>query len=284
MSTGLLLTAVWLFATGAAIGSFLNVVIYRLPAGISLIWPGSHCPQCGKAIRWYDNVPMIGWMVLNGRCRDCRAPISARYPAVEALCAMLFLVLGLVEWVGGGLNLPLRPMVEPDGMLVFGRTFWQLGGIYAFHLLLICTLLPATWIEYDGQAAPVRLFLPALVIGLAASVRWPELHPVPALPHLTGPWIGLIDGTAGLVVGALLGLLTWRIVNQPRQIATILAPACVGLFLGWQAAAVLTVAAAAIQLMVMASRRLVPGTPRFPPVVWLGLLMLLWLLVWVRVA
>jgi len=75
---------------GLLIGSFLNVVVYRVPAGISVVRPRSRCPACGAAIRAADNVPVISWLVLRGRCRDCRAPISARYPAVEALTALLF--------------------------------------------------------------------------------------------------------------------------------------------------------------------------------------------------
>jgi len=102
------LIAVWLFALGGAFGSFLNVVIYRLPAGMSLLRPGSHCPACKRPIRWFDNVPILGWLILRGRCRDCRAKISARYPTIEAITAGLFLLLAVVECLRDGANLPLR--------------------------------------------------------------------------------------------------------------------------------------------------------------------------------
>ncbi|HVF67649.1 MAG TPA: prepilin peptidase, partial [Pyrinomonadaceae bacterium] len=75
---------------GALIGSFLNVVIHRVPRDESIAFPASHCPSCGTAIRPYDNIPVVSWAVLRGRCRSCRAPISARYPAVELLTAVLF--------------------------------------------------------------------------------------------------------------------------------------------------------------------------------------------------
>ena len=82
---------------GGAIGSFLNVVVYRLPHGISLITPPSHCPNCKRPIRWFDNVPVFGWIMLRGRCRHCRCPISIRYPAVEAFTAAMFAALAAVE-------------------------------------------------------------------------------------------------------------------------------------------------------------------------------------------
>src|SRR5919202_1890554 len=75
---------------GAVIGSFLNVVIHRLPLGESLVSPGSHCPRCGSPVRARDNVPVLSWLLLRGRCRDCGASISPRYPVVEALTAAAF--------------------------------------------------------------------------------------------------------------------------------------------------------------------------------------------------
>lgn len=80
----------WFFLLGAVIGSFLNVVIYRVPRRMSIAWPPSHCPACKEKIRWYDNVPIVSWLLLRGRCRHCKAPISPRYPLVEALCGVLF--------------------------------------------------------------------------------------------------------------------------------------------------------------------------------------------------
>ncbi|MBV8051676.1 MAG: prepilin peptidase, partial [Acidobacteriaceae bacterium] len=79
------------FALGLAFGSFLNVCIYRLPRGMSVVHPRSRCPQCGAAIRFYDNVPVLSWCILRGRCRDCRSRISARYMLVELLTGLLFL-------------------------------------------------------------------------------------------------------------------------------------------------------------------------------------------------
>jgi len=81
----------FIFIVGLAIGSFLNVCIYRIPKKESLVYPPSHCPQCGELIKWYDNIPLISYLLLKGKCRSCHHPISIRYPIVEALTGVLFL-------------------------------------------------------------------------------------------------------------------------------------------------------------------------------------------------
>jgi leader peptidase (prepilin peptidase) / N-methyltransferase len=136
----------WLCLMGGAIGSFLNVVVYRLPLGISLVHPPSHCPACKQPIRWFDNVPVLGWIVLGGRCRNCRSRISIRYPLVEALTAAMFGVLALVE--------------NP------------LSVAYACHLVWLCTLLCAVLIAIDGKRPPLRLLIPALVAGIVWILAW----------------------------------------------------------------------------------------------------------------
>jgi prepilin signal peptidase PulO-like enzyme (type II secretory pathway) len=147
-SAGLLL-GLWWFAVGACVGSFLNVVVYRLPAGLSIVSPGSHCPKCQHPIRWHDNLPIFGWILLRGRCRDCREAISARYPLVELLTAMLFLLVGLA-------------------------TFPAFGSTLCF-LMLLCTLWAAALIEYDAQAVPPRLMRPAAVVAVVALLARPFL-------------------------------------------------------------------------------------------------------------
>ena len=107
-----LMLPLWLGLTGACVGSFTNVVAWRLPRDESVVHPGSHCPRCGHAIRWHDNLPVLGWLFLAGRCRDCRTPISWRYPAVEALSALLWLSSLLVgPAAGGGLTAFIRRRV-----------------------------------------------------------------------------------------------------------------------------------------------------------------------------
>ena len=272
--------AVWLFATGGAIGSFLNVVVYRLPAGKSLVHPGSHCPECKHPIRWHDNIPILGWVLLRGRCRDCATKISARYPVVEAVTAALFVLVGVIEGISGGANLPIRPIAGVEGPVTPLLDIGQLGGIVAYHLLLLCTLLAAALIEYDAHRLRLRLLVPALVVGWSAPLAWPHLHPVPAWPGLSGPPAGLVDGTAGLAVGLLLGLAAWRATGAKEGLGLLVGPLCVGLFLGWQAVLMLTLLTVAVHLVSSVFRRLWPSLRRIPPTAWLALATLVWILTW----
>ena len=84
---------IFIFAVGAIIGSFLNVVIHRVPNEESIVFPNSACPKCSKPIKFYDNIPIISWLILGGKCRNCRAPVSIRYPAVELLTALMFVLV-----------------------------------------------------------------------------------------------------------------------------------------------------------------------------------------------
>jgi leader peptidase (prepilin peptidase)/N-methyltransferase len=133
------LAVVFAAAFGAAIGSFLNVVIYRLPRGESLVHPASHCPGCDHAIRPFDNVPVLAWVWLRGRCRDCRIKISARYPGVEALTAALAVAVVVTE--------------SSTRQLVLG-------------LVLVLVLVPVTMIDFDHQIIPNKITLPAAVSAL----------------------------------------------------------------------------------------------------------------------
>ena len=128
---------------GLLLGSFLNVVIYRLPRGESLISPGSHCPACGVPIKPYDNIPVFGWLLLRGRCRACKEPISIRYPLVEAATAALFVAVVLVKHSARDITL---------------------------GLVLVALLVPITMIDFDRRIIPNKLTFPgaiaAVVIGL----------------------------------------------------------------------------------------------------------------------
>ncbi len=273
--------AVWLAVLGGVIGSFLNVVIYRLPEGMNLSVPASHCPKCKKPIRWYDNVPVLSWIVLRGRCRDCRAPISMRYPLVEAVTAGTFGLLAVVEYASGGANLPPLPPVEIAGLPVeTERSSTQLYAIYGYHLVLLCTLLCAVMIEYDGKRLPRSLFYPAAVAGLIAPVIWPQVHPVPAWSGLQGIAAGLIDGPLGLATGACLGLLGIWIWQKKHRRGAVIALSAVGLFLGWQAALVLGLATMAIGLLLRLLGRGMPVMRRIPPTAGLAPVTLAWIVFW----
>jgi leader peptidase (prepilin peptidase) / N-methyltransferase len=176
--------ALAIFALGLAFGSFLNVCIYRLPKGLSVISPRSSCPNCKHAISFYDNVPVISWLVLRGRCRHCQTRISPRYLVVEVLTGLLFLFC----YAHFGLTLATLKCCT------FG--FLLLGLIFT---------------DAESQLLPDKLTLPGLVLGLLFSLLIPVNDLVSQLlPGLTplvtssAPWrlLSLLDSVAGAVVGA----------------------------------------------------------------------------------
>jgi leader peptidase (prepilin peptidase) / N-methyltransferase len=129
-------TVFWL---GAAIGSFLNVVVYRVPAGLSVIWPPSRCPQCLHQLGMGENIPMLGWLLLRGKCRHCRTPISVRYPLVEAATAIIFVIV----------------------YNRFGISIQTVG-----YSLLMCWLLALSLIDLDTMTLPNSLTQSGLMLGL----------------------------------------------------------------------------------------------------------------------
>ncbi|MEY2514507.1 MAG: leader peptidase (prepilin peptidase) / N-methyltransferase [bacterium] len=154
-------------AFGLIIGSFLNVVAYRLPLRASLSTPGSHCPSCQTPIKPYDNIPLLSWLLLRGRCRGCSAPIAKRYPLVEALTGVLFAAVVAVHY-------------NDVPSLVLG-------------IVLVAFLVPIALIDLDSQIIPNRLTLPAAVI---AVVLGTALDPGGEVERLI----------AGLAAGLVLGL------------------------------------------------------------------------------
>ena len=175
----------FVLALGLSAGSFLNVVIHRLPRrdqGLSLAQPRrSFCPACGAAIRWHDNIPVLSWLGLRAKCRDCRRPISIRYP--------------LVELASGVLALSLFGLYGPDPVFLIQ---------YYFVLCLLAIAL----IDLELMLIPVLLMYPTTGLGLAGALAWPA-------PDLAGPWLWLkLEPAAGphlaSLAGAALGLaLGW---------------------------------------------------------------------------
>jgi leader peptidase (prepilin peptidase) / N-methyltransferase len=133
---------VFVVGFGLLVGSFLNVCIHRLPLTQSIVFPGSRCPRCGHALAWYENVPLLSYAVLRGRCYSCGAPISVRYPIVEALTGALF----LWHW-------------------------WLFGpsALFAVRLVFACALLVLFAIDLDHQILPDVITLPGIVVGFVCS-------------------------------------------------------------------------------------------------------------------
>lgn len=222
-----------LFVLGLAFGSFLNVCIYRLPRGLSVVRPRSACPSCGQAIAWHDNIPMVSWLLLGGRCRRCSSPIRARYVVVELMTGLLFLVC---YWHSGPSLATLKCAVL--GFLVLGLIFT----------------------DAETRLLPDKLTITGLVIGLVLSLFVP-VHDLASvvLPTFFGPAVNpeisyrlysLIDALLGSAVGAsfLYGVgeiyLRWRGV-QGMGFGDVKLMAMIGAFLGLRLT-VLTIFAASM--------------------------------------
>lgn len=166
---------------GAMIGSFLNVVIHRLPKGENLAWPGSHCPKCGHDIRWFENLPIVSWLALRGRCRGCRQPISIRYPLVEALTAGLAV---LVAWRF------LAAPPEPQWPLFFAA------------LVFTFALVPVTFIDFELRIIPDRITKPGMMLAPLISILVPGLHQTHWFPKIAPGAAALLLSALGMLAGA----------------------------------------------------------------------------------
>jgi prepilin signal peptidase PulO-like enzyme (type II secretory pathway) len=254
---GPVLLGLWLFAMGASVGSFLNVVIYRLPAGLNLSHPGSRCPLCLHPIRLRDNIPVLGWLLLGGSCRDCQAPISPRYPLVESLVGLMALSLGLVEVLYLAGNLPDPPIyLQRASHISF--TLETLALLVVLHVACLATITAAAFMQWDRVQVPGRLFLPLIVLALLATLVYPELRPIPAAPlseslfrplapsaspRLFSLLSGLLDSLAALAIlgaaGTAVRIAARRLARAAsvREFPWPVALVALGLVGGWQWAA-----------------------------------------------
>jgi len=207
---------------GLAVGSFLNVCIYRIPLQQSLVSPPSRCPRCGRTLRWFDNVPVMSWLLLGGKCRDCRQRISPQYPIVELVTALLFVA---VVWLA------------PPGPVLVAR------------LILVCLLVVLFGIDFEHQLLPNVLTLPGIVIGLLFSLVGP--------PGLSSALIGVFIGAGILYAIAQAYYMVRRAEGMGMGDVKMLA--MIGAFLGWQAVLVTLVlsslAGAVVGIGLMALRR-----------------------------
>lgn len=176
---------------GACIGSFTNVVVWRLPRQESPIWPGSHCPSCGHPVRWHDNVPVLGWLLLRGRCRDCTAAISARYPIVEAFSGFL--------WLSA-----LIPALRSSNTLLI---------TLLMGLVLVSLLLPLVLIDLDHLWLPEPICRAGVISGVLATalLAWGGGSERPESVLLNH----LIASAAGLLVMEGLSALAEQLLSQP---------------------------------------------------------------------
>jgi len=184
-------------AFGAVVGSFLNVCIYRLPLGRSIVWPASACPQCHRALSWFENIPVASFLALRARCRTCRAPISWRYPFVEALTALFF---------------------------AFAWWYFGPGVLFVSRLVFGCALIVLFAIDLEHHLLPNVITLPGIVVGLGFSV-------------FTEPgWVASLIGIAfGGGVLYLIAEVYYRVRHEEGLgMGDVKMLAMVGAFLGWQ--------------------------------------------------
>ena len=180
---------IFLFAIGACVGSFLNVVIWRLPRGESIVFPGSHCPRCGRAIAWYDNIPLLSWLALRAKCRHCKAPISPRYLVVEAVTAVL--VAGLFLW------LYIARLRSGAGDI---RDTWP---TFLALAALFCGLLACSLVDIESWIIPLEVCWVVSLVGVVCAGASP---PPPGFMAPVSPVAGAmaIAAVAGLGIAMLL--------------------------------------------------------------------------------
>jgi prepilin signal peptidase PulO-like enzyme (type II secretory pathway) len=233
-------TAIWLGIVGACVGSFLNVVAYRMPRGLSVVWKPSHCPRCGHNIRARDNVPVLGWLLLRGRCRDCGEPISPRYALVEAVMGAAFFVLAYAELFSGGANLPGGPFTEATGAWdTVWNPNWTMLRIYAYHATLLCVLMAMALIDQDRQRLPWSIVLFALAVVGVSSWQWRHLYfertrsiRLPEVKAQVDALYGMVWGASLWIVVLGVATLRGKRLIAPRLSAMARASAVVGAFLG----------------------------------------------------
>ncbi|HEX3015938.1 MAG TPA: prepilin peptidase [Desulfobacteria bacterium] len=189
---------------GLIIGSFLNVCIYRIPRQESIAWPGSHCPDCGYVLKWYDLFPVLSYIFLGGKCRQCRSHISWRYPLVEALTGMLFVLAYRYDGLSAGLIV---------------------------HLVFLCLLVVIAFIDLEHLIIPNKLVLPGTVLGLLFTLITHSPTPISGFLSALGAglfffiiWffypqgMGEGDIKLALMLGAFLG---WPLIPIAIFIAAL---------------------------------------------------------------
>ncbi len=198
--------SVWVFAMGLIIGSWLNVCIHRMPRDESIVSPGSHCPNCRHPIQWFDNVPLLSFILLGGKCRRCRARISVRYFLVELVSGLLW----LMSWKANGLSFA-----------------------FAIQVVFFSILLVVTMTDFETGLIPDETNFLGLALGLAFSFFYPPLHEslTPAASLGQSALGALIGG--GIIYGTgLFGSLVFKKESMGGGDVKLMAMA--GSFLGWQ--------------------------------------------------
>jgi leader peptidase (prepilin peptidase)/N-methyltransferase len=194
------------FIFGSLIGSFLNVCIYRLPKEQSIVMPPSHCPECKAPIQWYDNIPILSFIILRGKCRVCKAPIRPRYLAVELITALLALAL----------------------FLVFGLT-----PQFAAYAVLSAALIVATFVDFEIRAIPDEATVGGLIAGLIFAAVFPSTFgEISRMRALFDALLGMAVGGIAIYITGLFGKVVFK--KEAMGEGDVFLMAMIGSFLGWK--------------------------------------------------
>jgi leader peptidase (prepilin peptidase)/N-methyltransferase len=213
---------------GLVLGSFLNVVIYRLPADESIVFPPSYCPTCQTPIRWYDNIPVLSWLMLDGECRDCGEPISLQYPTVEILTSALSVALWIKVVATGPPSESLFSLVSPASLSVFG--------LYAVFIYLLVVI---SFIDLEHMIVPHRLTAIGVAVGIATPVLLDLIVPAGGLQQFWPPTT-FVESILGAVAGGMVivfifyGYLALRGIEGIGG-GDVTLMAMIGAWLGWPA-------------------------------------------------
>jgi leader peptidase (prepilin peptidase) / N-methyltransferase len=276
-----------IFVFGAMVGSFLNVCIYRMPLEKSLWWPGSHCGYCYQPVKKLDNLPLLSFWFLKGRCRTCNVKYSSRYFWIELFTALVFAATFIyyLHFIKTGENSPFAKVAG-------GKLF----AIWLYHITMICFLIVATFTDFDHKEIPLQLTIPGTIIGIIGGsfVGWPwpldinhpevqqrfmgGLHYWPfwaplsdvTLPFLSGPpqpnawYVGFLTSLIGALAGTGLirlirSLFSWAYEREAMGLGDADVLMLIGAFLGWQSLVLVMAYAVVLGLIYFAILFLLKG-------------------------
>ena len=221
---GLILIQLWVFGLGLVIGSFLNVCIHRIPEGISIVWPASKCAYCSKRIAWYDNIPVLSYLFLRGKCRHCQRKISAQYPIVEFLTGIVFLLL-------------FRSVL----MVSSGSTC-----AYVFFIIFCCLLIVGSFVDLRLHIIPNEITYTGLILAPIASILCVGLHDLSGslrffvdsgnqwIASLLASLIGIFVSGGLIFLCGVFGKLVFR--KDAMGFGDVKLMGVIGGFLGWKLA------------------------------------------------
>src|SRR4051795_4727269 len=171
----LLLSFAFVFVLGATVGSFVNVAVSRLPYEKSLLWPGSRCDHCLQPVRLYDNLPLVSYWVLRGRCRTCGAPFSVRYFLVELFMASAFAALFYLVIVRNAVGLPFLARMQPD--VLAGWIPLRAWAVFSHLAVLLLFLIVTSLCDLNDMEIPLSVTITGTVVGLALATLFPWPFP-----------------------------------------------------------------------------------------------------------